>query len=698
MRELAKGSGVRDGWLVLATVMAVLAAMAWPAPRAHAATLDELCTHVAQQAGRAPVKMAVVVVDLASGQQCDVNGQQPFQTASLYKLVVLAEAYEQQAAHTFSFEEPLTIEPRHSVDNPPEFQLTVPIQTTTGAAMHAMIQISDNAAAAALRERLGYDAVAAEPAHLGMTHTSLGDTFVTTPDDIAYFFERLYAGAIVDPQSSSAMLQVLRGQEENDLIPAALPAGIAVAHKTGELNEVLHDAGIVYAPAGDFVLVTMTENGGDYSGSVDAIHAMSKLVFNAYSGSAPPTRSVAAGGGRTARAAAPAAAGGSVARAQLVANGPAASVVQVAQARPAPLVFIASSGSPWWQPDAPEVVILALAAMVLVPAMMFGRRAIAVRRGRLSEAFADAVSRPQPAEGDLRMRFGTRSRDEELDQMDMPEEAAPAVGMDAGMSDAQPLLPSRRLQRIVDLFRSHTELLDGMRVQFQEELQPLNELLARQGSTMQQVLYNLEERLRPLNEYADSEESNLEALERRMRESGSDFVARSFSEYVQQQRKRISETRQQIEQQRTPFTQYSEDQRDAVEIALARFDDDVEALELNLVEQRKIMIRMLDSMRSDSFAAVKEFLQNREEVMAEMATSGMTDPGEIGRSVQALRQSIEALARESAHIQSVLQTTDEADRRLSRAGGTAGPRAFPNQGRTRETVGVAADDDDEATA
>ena len=139
-----------------------------------------------------------------------------------------------------------------------------------------------------------------------------------------------------------------------------------------------------------------------------------------------------------------------------------------------------------------------------------------------------------------------------------------------------------------------------------------------------------------------------------------------------------------------------------MEVALARFDEDVEGLELNLAEQRKVMLRMLDSMRSESFAAVKEFLQNREEVMSELATSGMTDPGEIGRSVQALRQSIEAMGRESAHIQSVLQTTDEADRRLARTtpSGASGPRPLPTP--TRQPAGVAAGaditDEEEASA
>ena len=662
-------------WLLpLATVVA-LATTASPMV-VHAASLSALCTQVTQQAGAAPVQMAVVVIDLASGKRCDVNGQQVVPSASLYKLIVLAEAYEQQATGTFSFTEPLTIEPRHSIDNPPEYRLTAPIQTTTGAAVRAMIQVSDNPSAAALRERLGFDAVAAEPAHLGMTETQLGDTFVTSADDIAHFFDLLYHGAIVNPASSNQMLQILRSQEENDLIPAALPQGVAIAHKTGTLDNVVHDAGIVHAPAGDFVLVTMTKFDSDYYGAVDAIHSMAKLVYDAYSGTSPPSTGAAA-----ATPAAP----------------PVAGIVAAAQPRPAPLVFTESSGSFWQRLDAPELGILALAAMVLAPAMAFGLRLFAERRRRLS-VLADAESRLMPEGRDHGMRFGNR-KDDEVDDMDTRRpQAAPAAGTAATMAtETQPLLPSRRLQRVADLFRSHTELLEGMRVQFQEELQPLNELLARQNSTMQQVIYNLEERLRPLNEYADSEEANLEALERRMREAGSDFVARSFSEYVQQQRKRIGETRQQIEQQRTPFMQYGEDQRDAIEVALARFDDDVEALELNLVEQRKIMIRMLDSMRSDSFAAVKEFLQNREEVMAEMATTGMTDPGEIGRSVQALRQSIEALARESAHIQSVLQTTDEADRRLSRSAPAGGPRPFPNQGRPRETVAVAGEEE-EATA
>ena len=81
----------------------------------HAATFNELCTRLPQEAGAAGVEMAVVVIDLASGEHCGMNSEQTFLTASLYKLFVLVEAFEQRAAGRFSFGEPLLLEPRHGL-------------------------------------------------------------------------------------------------------------------------------------------------------------------------------------------------------------------------------------------------------------------------------------------------------------------------------------------------------------------------------------------------------------------------------------------------------------------------------------------------------------------------------------------------------------------------------------------------------
>ena len=202
-----------------------------------------------------------------------------------------------------------------------------------------------------------------------------------------------------------------------------------------------------------------------------------------------------------------------------------------------------------------------------------------------------------------------------------------------------------------------------MRQEFETEMEPLHELLVHQASTMQRLLTNLEERLRPLNEYADGEEANLNALEHRMNESGSDHVARSFAEYLAEQRGRISATRSQIDHQRMPFLEYGEEQRDTVEVALSRFDADMDALETNLAEQRKVMLRMLDSMRSETFAAVKNFLVSRQDALSALAGAGSTDPAEIGRSVQHLRRALEPMA-DTPQVRPVLERVDQADRRL----------------------------------
>ncbi|MDP2328435.1 MAG: hypothetical protein Q8M79_10175, partial [Dehalococcoidia bacterium] len=124
------------------------------------------------------------------------------------------------------------------------------------------------------------------------------------------------------------------------------------------------------------------------------------------------------------------------------------------------------------------------------------------------------------------------------------------------------------------------------------------------------------------------------------------------------------ETRDQIDQQRTPFLQYGEQQRETVESALSRFDADIEALEQNLAEQRRVMMRMLDAMRSETFGAVKEYLAGRQGALAQMADAGSTDPGEIGRSVQQLRRSLEQIAGKSDYARAVLEQADVADRAL----------------------------------
>ena len=104
----------------------------------------------------------------------------------------------------------------------------------------------------------------------------------------------------------------------------------------------------------------------------------------------------------------------------------------------------------------------------------------------------------------------------------------------------------------------------------------------------------------------------------------------------------------------------------------------MDALEQNLAEQRRVMMRMLDAMRSEPFAAVKAYLDGRQEAVGQIAGGGSTDPQEIGRAMQALRGEVEGMARQSDHIKQVLDKTDLSDRQLVSMS-VVGPRAMQQQ-------------------
>lgn len=231
---------------------------------------------------------------------------------------------------------------------------------------------------------------------------------------------------------------------------------------------------------------------------------------------------------------------------------------------------------------------------------------------------------------------------------------------------------SARLNRIAQYFASQAELLSQMRSQIEQEPSPLIDLLIRNEDTFSYVLANFEEKLRPLETYATTEERNLAELQNRLTGDGGDHLARSFSDYLNAQRQRIDETRNRIAQQRDPFLRFRDDQQQAIEIALSRFDGDIAALEDVLSEQRRVTMRLLDAMRSEAFVAVKDYLAERHEVMVDVATSKTTDPGRIADSLRSRRANVSKQGQGAGaeHLNQVLRATDESDRRFA--------AAFPN--------------------
>jgi beta-lactamase class A len=78
------------------------------------------------------------------------------------------------------------------------------------------------------------------------------------------------------------MIAIMLGQEDREKIPGALPSGVAVANKTGEITGTRNDVAIVQ-PYGDapFILAIMTKGITDYDAALAAIHDITRAVFRA---------------------------------------------------------------------------------------------------------------------------------------------------------------------------------------------------------------------------------------------------------------------------------------------------------------------------------------------------------------------------------------------------------------------------------
>ena len=102
----------------------------------------------------------------------------------------------------------------------------------------------------------------------------------TTARDLAVLLEAIETGRAASPASSDAMREILMRQEFNSEIPAGVPPGTRVAHKTGWITGVLHDAAIVY-PEGrkPYVLVVLTSGIRDRETARQLIVDISRLAW-----------------------------------------------------------------------------------------------------------------------------------------------------------------------------------------------------------------------------------------------------------------------------------------------------------------------------------------------------------------------------------------------------------------------------------
>jgi beta-lactamase class A len=266
----------------------VLAAVCWPlCSAAQDPRLSAAIPGIEATIRQSGAEVAVAFRTLDGKTQWLLHADEPFHAASTMKVAVLIELYQQVQQGKVKLDDPLTIknEFRSVVDGSPytldpnddserDLYQAIGSTRTLGELSELMITVSSNLATNLLMEKLGVDNIRAGVHALGADGMNVlrqvedskafaqGLNNTTTARALLQLMEAIAQGQAVDPQSSREMLAVLERQTFNERIPAGLPAGTRVAHKTGEITRIQHDAAIVFAPR-PFVLVVLTRGLAD---------------------------------------------------------------------------------------------------------------------------------------------------------------------------------------------------------------------------------------------------------------------------------------------------------------------------------------------------------------------------------------------------------------------------------------------------
>lgn len=234
-----------------------------------------------------------------------IEPDRPFHAASTMKLPVMIELFRQAHAGALSLDDPLAVRNEfHSIVDGSPFRLSEDddadkeVLTAVGKTLtlrqlcEAMITVSSNFATNLLIQRLGVENIRRTVRALGAPGMQVlrgvedqkayekGMNNTTTARGLMVLLDRLAHGSAVDPRSDAEMTEILKRQKLNDRIPAGLPAGIAVAHKTGNITAICHDAGIVYAPS-PYILVVLVRGIEDDKVGAALIANISRAVYEA---------------------------------------------------------------------------------------------------------------------------------------------------------------------------------------------------------------------------------------------------------------------------------------------------------------------------------------------------------------------------------------------------------------------------------
>ncbi len=288
----SSGSGVLDSGT----------AAALPAPRPDAVLQAVVERTIDPRNGTA----AVFVRHLRTGASAGLREDMLFPSASLAKVPILVEVYRQLATGVLRQDETILITAGSITDGAGVLQARVGERLRVSELLRLSVSVSDNVAARLLLQRAGgVEAVNRTMVNLGLSQTRLYADDRPNTTSAAEMASLLAWMATWTPTSPTGRPASSRASGGTAALPArplpdalaallalpqnqawlaqGVPASVPVAHKSGQLPNVRHDAGIVYAPNNPYVVVVLTDDLAHQGDAEDTIMTLSRRVFEHFS-------------------------------------------------------------------------------------------------------------------------------------------------------------------------------------------------------------------------------------------------------------------------------------------------------------------------------------------------------------------------------------------------------------------------------
>lgn len=249
--------------------------------------------------------IAIAYRDLRDGTTLFRNERETFHAASTMKVPVMLGVFEAVSRGALQLDRPVRLQNEFtsivdgskyaldpSEDSDPSLYEKLGQEIALEELVQRMIVRSSNLATNLVIEFVGTPRVMELMRQLGANDIRVvrgveddkafeaGINNTTTARDLMLIFQALADRRVVSEEASQAMIDILLAQEFNDGIPAGLPPGSRVAHKTGSITRIAHDAGLIILPDGSrSVLVVLTRGFEDHAEAEKVIAAIAAAIY-----------------------------------------------------------------------------------------------------------------------------------------------------------------------------------------------------------------------------------------------------------------------------------------------------------------------------------------------------------------------------------------------------------------------------------